>query len=160
MIRLAEHNDLIRIMEIYRIARAFMKQNGNETQWGANHPPQDVIENDILNNQLFVYVEDDIIHGVFAFIIGDDPAYTIIENGAWLNGAPYGAIHRVASSGEVKGIFSECLNYCKECIDNIRIDTHENNTVMQRLLIKHGFIRCGTIYVQSGSPRIAYQYVK
>lgn len=160
MIRTAEHSDLNRIMEIYRIARDFMKQNGNETQWGSANPPLEVIENDILNRQLFVYVEGDIIHGVFAFIIGDDPTYAIIDNGAWLNSAPYGAIHRVASSGAVKGVFSKCLDYCKKLIDNIRIDTHENNTVMQHLLSKHGFIKCGTIYLRSGSPRIAYQYLK
>ena len=29
--------------------------------------------------------------------------------------------------------------------------------IMQNLLEKHGFIRCGIIYVANGTPRIAYQ---
>ena len=28
---------------------------------------------------------------------------------------------------------------------------------MQRLLEQNGFVRCGTIYIWDGSPRIAYQ---
>ena len=40
----------------------------------------------------------------------------------------------------------------------MRGDTHEDNLPMQRVLEKNGFQRCGTIFVEDGSPRIAYQY--
>ena len=36
-------------------------------------------------------------------------------------------------------------------------DTHADNAVMQRLLEGAGFVRCGIIYTDDGSPRIAYQ---
>lgn len=39
----------------------------------------------------------------------------------------------------------------------MRIDTHENNKVMQHLIKKNGFQECGIIYVEDGSPRIAYE---
>jgi RimJ/RimL family protein N-acetyltransferase len=42
-------------------------------------------------------------------------------------------------------------------IPNIRIDTHRDNAIMQHLLEKNGFVKCGIIYVEDGSPRIAYQ---
>ena len=42
-------------------------------------------------------------------------------------------------------------------IKNIRIDTHEDNRIMQHLLDKYGFAKCGCIYVEDGTPRIAYQ---
>ena len=41
-------------------------------------------------------------------------------------------------------------------IGYIRIDTHEDNYVMQNALAKQGFRRCGIIYVEDGTTRIAY----
>lgn len=41
--------------------------------------------------------------------------------------------------------------------DNIRVDTHKDNLVMQHILEKRGFRRCGIIYVKDGTERIAYQ---
>lgn len=41
--------------------------------------------------------------------------------------------------------------------DNIRVDTHKDNLVMQHILKKRGFRRCGIIYVKDGTERIAYQ---
>ena len=40
---------------------------------------------------------------------------------------------------------------------NLRIDTHQDNKVMQHVVEKHGFTRRGIIYIADGSPRIAYE---
>lgn len=40
---------------------------------------------------------------------------------------------------------------------NIRIDTHRNNIPMQKTLIKNGYRVCGTIYLENGDERIAFQ---
>ena len=40
---------------------------------------------------------------------------------------------------------------------NLRGDTHERNLPMRRAFERNGFERCGTIWVEDGSPRIAYQ---
>lgn len=158
MIRLAVPADLPRIHEIYARARSYMEHSGNPTQWGNFYPPADLIADDIEKKQLFVYTENREIHGVFAFIIGEDETYLEIEDGAWLHDAPYGAIHRVASSGQVRGMFSQCIAFCKQQIPDLRIDTHHDNVKMQRLVESEGFVRCGIIYVLERSPRIAYHY--
>ena len=44
--------------------------------------------------------------------------------------------------------------------DNIRIDTHYDNKIMQKLIERNDFKRCGRIYVADGTPRIAYQWLK
>jgi ribosomal protein S18 acetylase RimI-like enzyme len=44
-------------------------------------------------------------------------------------------------------------------IFNIRIDTHEKNVSMQRMVEKNGFKKTGIIYVKDGSPRYAYQLI-
>ena len=97
------------------------------------------------------------IHGVFSFIIGEDPTYGYIENGSWLNEKPYGTIHRMASDGTRRGMLRECLDYCRSLVSEIRMDTHEKNLSMQQACEHLGFQRCGVIYVADGTPRIAYQ---
>ena len=74
-----------------------------------------------------------------------------------MNEKPYGVIHRIASSGKVGGVFSACLEWCSRYVDNIRIDTHRDNRVMQELSLRHGFRCCGIIYLANGDERIAFQ---
>lgn len=159
MIRLAVIEDLPTILNIYEYARSFMKKNGNATQWNDNFPPEDLLKKDIECGQLYVYEEENIIHGVFAFIIGKDETYEHIENGKWLSNSLYGTIHRVASDGKMKGLLNKIICYCKKQINHLRIDTHSNNKIMQHIILKNGFIKCGTIYVEDGSPRIAFEKI-
>lgn len=156
-IRKAKLEDLPEIMEIYSIARGFMAENGNPTQWGSAYPPREMIEEDIRDGCSYVWEGSEGLEGVFYFKEGEDPSYVRIENGAWLNEDSYGAIHRVASRGRQKGMLAACVEWCWQRCKNLKIDTHEDNHVMQNALEKNGFVRCGRIYVEDRSPRIAYQ---
>lgn len=154
-IRKARSEDLPRILEIYRYARQFMAENGNPNQWGQNHPPVSQLQQDIAIGDLYVITGEEGIHGVFYFFIGEDPTYGYIE-GSWLSDAPYGTIHRIAGDGS-GGLLKTAVAFAKEKIDHIRIDTHEDNHIMQRAIAKQGFRRRGIIYIADGSPRIAYE---
>lgn len=88
-----------------------------------------------------------------------DPTYMRIYDGDWINDSCYGVVHRITSTGNVKGAASFCLNWALEQCGNIRIDTHRDNIVMQHLLDKNGFKYCGIVYVEDGTERIAYQKV-
>jgi hypothetical protein len=156
----ARIGDLDAIMGIYDHARAFMALSGNPKQWGNGYPERRLLEADIAKGNCYVCVDDGGIRAVFVFIIWEDPTYSRIEDGTWKNDEPYGAIHRLAGSGEVKGVAKECFDYCKSQIANLRADTHDDNRIMQHLLEKNGFERCGIIHVEDGSPRIAYQFVR
>ena len=103
MIRTAQPRDLARILEIYDYARGFMERTGNASQWGKHFPPEELLREDIRAQRLFVIEEDGAVHGVFAFIIGDDPTYQTIEQGSWLAGGAYGTIHRIAGTGRCTG---------------------------------------------------------
>ena len=154
-VRLAREQDMPRIEEIYAYARAFMTAHGNPSQWGTTHPPRQQLEQDIAEGNLYVVTAGDTIHGVFFFLIGPDPTYSYIENGAWHADRPYGTIHRIAGDGS-GGILRAAVEFGKQRTDYLRIDTHEDNIVMQRAVEKQGFRRCGIIYIADGSPRIAY----
>ena len=116
-----------------------------------------MIKEDIERKVCRVIYDENGIHGVFALFEGIDPTYVYIENGAWLNDEPYVTVHRLAGDGQVHGVFECAVNYCRKISKNIRVDTHADNKVMQKLIPQNGFIKCGTIYVADKTPRIAYQ---
>lgn len=157
-IRLAVLDDLDRIMEIFEIAKGFMKQTGNPNQWINGYPQRDFIRDEINAGHCWVCLnEDDAVIATFCFIPGPDCTYAHISEGAWLADCPYHVIHRLASDGSCHGIAQACINWCEMHSDSLRADTHADNKVMQHLLEKNGFLRCGIIQVANGTSRIAYQ---
>lgn len=156
-IRHAHMEDMDDIMRVYATARTFMAENGNPNQWGTSFPPADLIIDYIQKDQLYVVEEGGTIHGAFAFFIGPDPLYAVITEGEWASDDTYGAIHRVASDGQIKGMVSEMFNFCENHISHLRIDTHEDNSVMRYLIKKHNFKRRGMVKAVDGTPRIAYE---
>ena len=154
-VRKALREDLPRIEEIYAYARKFMAETGNPNQWGNTTPLTSQLEDDIEKGDLYVLVYEHVIHGVFYFFIGPDPTYGEIEDGCWRSDTPYGTIHRIAGDGS-GGVLAAAVRLGKERINHIRIDTHEDNKIMQRAVAKFGFQRSGIIHLENGSPRIAY----
>lgn len=158
-VRRSNMEDIPAMMDLYAQARVFMRENGNLNQWDDSYPSRELLEKDIAFGNSYI-VEDDEknLAATFAFIKGEDPTYYGIENGAWLNHEPYGTIHRLAGNTSYHGIASGCISWCKSQIGNLRADTHEDNKIMQHLLEKNGFVRCGIIHLANGAPRIAYQF--
>ena len=141
----ADMADFEQIMKIYKYAQDYMIKSGNPAQWGHFYPDAELIKSDICQNVCRVIYDKDGRHGVFALFKGAEPAYKHIENGNWLNEEPYLTIHRLAGDGQVHGLFQCVLNYCKNISQNIRADTHADNQIMQKLMEKNGFMKCGII---------------
>lgn len=152
--------DLQEMMEIYDLARKFMVQTGNPTQWKNGYPQESLLRQDIAEGISYVGEMDGHLEAVFVYFKGDDPTYHVIEQGNWLNDAPYGVVHRVASRGAVKGAGTQCILWGFEQCGNLRMDTHDDNKVMQHVLEKNGFVKCGRIYTHDGTERIAYQKIR
>lgn len=156
MIRKARETDLPRVLEIYAAARAFMRANGNPTQWQGGHPKESALQEDIALGRLYVAEEDGRIWGCFVLTAGPDDTYRVIENGSWSCEDAYGVIHRVACDGTGKGLVAKCIAFAAQTYPYLRVDTHRDNLPMQRALEKEGFAKRGIIYVSDGTPRIAY----
>lgn len=157
-IRQAKSDDLERIKEIYAYARSFMASTGNPNQWGSHHPPIQQTVQDIEEGKLLLVTEGKEVHGVFYFSTEADPTYAEIFDGAWHADAPYGVIHRIAGDG-AGGVVKAAADYAAQRIPYLRIDTHKDNRVMQHVLMKNGFHRCGIICLKNGDPRIAFDRV-
>ena len=157
IIRKTEPEDIPAVMQIYAEARAFMRENGNPAQWREGTPEQELIEQDIRGGKSYVCVVGGETAAVFYFCVEQDPAYASIR-GAWLDGGEYGVVHRLAKrTGAPKGIGAFCINWCFARHANIKIDTHENNAPMRKLLANLGFAYCGVVRYPDGGERIAFQ---
>ena len=154
-VKTATLSDIDRILEIYDIARSFMRKNGNMTQWINGYPDRVTVTDDVKKGKCYIVLSEEKVCGAFYFNIYDDPTYRYIE-GKWLNSEEYGVIHRIGSDGTTHGVLETAIDFAFRHTDNVRIDTHEDNTVMQHLLLKFGFTRCGIIYIEDGSPRVAF----
>ena len=161
-VRHSTQSDLPRMMEIYAHARAFMAAHGNPNQWGpTGWPPEALLREDIRQGHSYVCESDaGRVVGTFFFICGQDiePTYAEIAGGKWLNDGPYGVVHRIAGDGTERGVGAFCLSWAYGQCAHLRIDTHGDNAVMQRLLEKLGFVHCGTIHVEEDDyPRLAFE---
>ena len=165
-IKRTNREDIDTLMPIFEEARKTIASLGID-QWQNGYPSRQVIQEDVKLMQSYFVTSDGETVGTFALIEDGEPTYDRIFDGAWLSGDKkdtYFAIHRVAISVKCrgKGISTQIIDYCAEKARksgkiSLRIDTHEGNIVMRKMLEKHGFICCGKIFLSDGEPRVAYE---
>ncbi|WP_435414847.1 GNAT family N-acetyltransferase [Polaribacter aestuariivivens] len=165
-IQLSTLHDIPRIMEIINDAKALLKSM-NINQWQNGYPNQEQVENDISNKESYVILnENDTIVATTMFTIRKEPTYKKVIDGNWIQdeSEPYGVIHRLAMSKDYRGkgiskfVFEHSHQQLKEKnIRSLKIDTHEDNKIMQALIKKMGYEYCGIIYTSYGAKRLAFE---
>ena len=159
-IRRTTYEDIPCLMAMYREARQIQLDNGNLHQWYEGFPPESLVRQDVERGVGYAIEEEGSLVGAFALVFGSDPTYRSIE-GAWMDDdRPYATIHRLGSLKSAKGVAKCCLDWCWEQTDNLRIDTHEDNSIMRYCIEKAGFSYCGVIHLLNGDPRMAYQKIR
>lgn len=161
-IRLSQPHEVDAIQALYDIGYERQIQAGNLHQWAKGYPGKDRILADIEAGYSYVLVDNmtQEIYAVMALIPGQDPTYYKIYGGQWLNDQDYLTIHRIAASGRLKGAGKQMIQWSLAQTDNLRIDTHQANIPMQKVLKDLGFVYCGVIYLANGDERLAFQYSK
>lgn len=159
--RKAKLDELNCIMEIIESSREFLKSQKID-QWQNGYPNSETILSDIEKGIGYVAV-DEVVLAYVAVDTAGEPTYEQIE-GEWKTNEIYGVIHRMAIGSENRGLgLSRVLMFfAEECclkqgISHMRIDTHAQNQIMQRLIQKVGYEYCGIIHVSDGTPRYAYE---
>lgn len=155
--------DVDSVMEIIKQSQQYFKEQGID-QWQNGYPNSDVIKNDISNDHSFVLLKDKKIVATTALSFDGEETYNEIYEGKWLSNEDYAVIHRIAVDTSHKGsglagdIIKEVEKKCSgNGIKSIKVDTHEENKSMQKLLLKNGFDYCGVIYLEDGDKRIAFE---
>lgn len=152
-------------MDIIREAQEYFRKKGID-QWQNNYPNIETIKMDMRHDNSYVFVKDNLIVGTVALTFDREKSYENIVQGSWKSAQDYGAIHRIAVAHECRGmgissiiiedIEKICLN---RGIHSIRVDTHKDNTPMQKLLEKNKFQYCGIIYLEDGGERLAFEKI-
>ncbi len=163
--RKSVETDINDIMNIIKQAQAYFKEQGIN-QWQDNYPNVETIRNDIISKNSYVLIKDNNIVATVAVSFDKEKTYDSIYDGEWISNNEYAVIHRMAvdnnykglglSSQIIKNIEQLCLN---KGINSIKVDTHEENLSMQKLLIKNKFQYCGIIYLEDKSKRIAFEKI-
>lgn len=162
MIEKAKLTDLSEIVAVIESARAFLKVQGIDQWQKSAYPAMSDIRTDIENDVAYVLKVAGKVAAYGAVIAGFDPAYDLIQ-GAWRNdNHDYVTVHRMAVSTAFRGqalgqrfltsVFETFSTY-----QDFRVDTHLDNQIMQHILTKLGFEKCGVVMFEGA--RWAYQKV-
>ena len=164
LLRNAKTNEAKAAYQCIEDARVYHSSFGF-VQWHPGYPTLATIEGDIEAGIGYVFAEGEEIYGYCCIIIGDEPAYHVID-GAWKTDRPYAVVHRMAfsESARGKGLSGKAFALIKEfCIENgieaIRVDTQDENKVMQHILEREEFAYCGLVTFDGG-PKLAYEWDK
>ncbi|MGI6781632.1 MAG: GNAT family N-acetyltransferase [Acholeplasmataceae bacterium] len=165
MIRKGLFKDKAEVLAIYEDAKTFIKSY-NSPQWQDGYPNLDTFNNDIKNNRLYVYEIDGRVVACASFY-NYETDYDKIYDGKWLtNDNNYLAIHTIAILKDFRGLgisnqfFEYAFNHFP--ISSIRIDTHELNIPMIKMLKKFEFKYCGIIYLKGKTKdkRLAFERLR
>lgn len=163
--RQAKISDLDQIVEIIELSKKYLKETKVD-QWQDGYPSKEDLRRDIESGNSYVLTNKDEIVATTVISLEGESTYNSIFNGEWITNDEYIVMHRVAVHDKYKGkgIFKELIKGAESLalnkgISSIKIDTHRDNISMQRAVVKNNFKRCGIIYLEDGSERIAFEKV-
>ena len=157
--------ELDAITQIISDARSRIGRLGID-QWQYGYPSRDVIAEDIRRGRSYVARDEDgSLCAVFTVVDDGEPIYDKIYDGAWqTEGDNYLAVHRIAVSSQKlrRGVASSAMNFVEKMAvaqgrASVRIDTHLGNAPMRGMLERNGYVHCGSVYLESGEHRVAYE---
>lgn len=163
--RKTKQEEVNKVMKIINEGKVSLKNN-KVNQWQNGYPNEEVILRDISNDESYVLEYNSEIIGTTALSFRGEKTYDKIYEGKWISNGEYAVVHRIAvcKIDGIKSVGTEILKEVEKIcllrnIKNIKIDTHEDNKIMQRLLSKNNYKYCGVIYLEDGSKRIAFEKV-
>lgn len=166
-LRKTRPGDLPAIQELYDAARTALKAQGVDQWQDGPYPSAQDARRDIEAGVSYVLEENGRVLATACVAFGREPNYERIVEGNWAaDPAEYGFLHRIAVAPEAKGkgaaglLFDELKRQAAQRgVSVIRGDTHRDNLPMRRAMAKAGLACRGVIYVEDGSPRLAYEAV-
>ncbi len=163
-IRLTRPEEKEIAMDILRQGKEFMISNGLN-QWNDDYPAMIDVEEDIRTGKGYFVCDGDDILGYYCIDCdSNEECYQVIE-GQWLTpaDATYMVIHRLAFDRKARGrglgivAFTLAEDIARQRgIRSIRVDTHAENHIMQKIIPKADYEYCGIVYY-FGSPRTAFE---
>jgi len=155
--------DIAQVMEIIEQGKTYLKSNGVD-QWQNGYPNEKVIYEDIKDGYGYVLEHEGRVVGTVALSFDGEPWYDEIREGKWLTNKEFLVIHRLAVASTSRGthiateIMRQAEELClKQDVKSIKIDTHEDNIIMQKFIKKNGYQYCGIVTLGSEGDRLAFE---
>lgn len=147
-IGLVEADELEAVWSLAVRAVRRMNEEGN-AQWGADYPTKPHYAGDAARRELYAVREGGRILGVACINAEESPEYAAIS---WKNTGPTLSVHRMAVDPEYqgRGLAGDLLEAAERLalergLAAIHLDTYAQNSRMQALLRRRGYIRRGEI---------------
>lgn len=164
--RRTEEKDRDQVVALWQQARIYFREQGID-QWQDGYPNEESLTEDMARGESYVLADEatgQVLVTAYISLAGE-PDYRDIYEGSWLHDGFYGVVHRVAVTPERKGqglagiLMGHAARLCRSRgAASLRVDTHEENKSMQRMLAKNGFLYCGVIYLgRDGAKRVAFE---
>ena len=164
--RRASLEDMDALLSIAAQASARLRASGVD-QWQHGYPNEEVFARDIGEGFAWLFTHEGKPAGCITVRRGHEMQYDSLL-GDWLTDAEtYGTVHRIAVADEYlgHGLGDEMLQFAEDITVgmgflSVRIDTHEENAAMRRLLAKRGYEKCGLLWIDSivgDKARIGYE---
>lgn len=164
-VRKTVSSEIEELVRLSNQAKIYLKENQVD-QWQDGYPNRDIFHLDIRLNESYVVEEQGRIIATFMLSFREDPTYDYLEGGQWNHEGHYGVIHRLMIDDDYKGkrisefILLECAHLAlHNKAKSIRVDTHPDNEIMLRMLMRNGFTQVGLIYLEDHSKRVALDKV-
>ena len=160
--RKATDADIDTIVGIVECGRERLRLQGID-QWQRGYPNRGSIEADIAADVGMVLCADGRAAAYGAVIFTGEQAYDAISGGKWITDGPYAVVHRLCVAEDClhRGCGMEFMRNVERFAvgraASIRIDTHPDNAIMQRLVKRMGFVYCGDVVIES--RRLAYEKI-
>lgn len=149
------NKDLKEIMDIIKRSIINMEDQGI-FQWDELYPNEDILSTDISQEELYVFIEEEIIMGFITLNHNKDMEYEEI-NWSHSDGNPL-IIHRLCidpkygGKGRAKALIEFAENYGKEHgYESIRLDAYSKNLRACKLYENLGYTNCGTVEFRKGT---------
>jgi ribosomal protein S18 acetylase RimI-like enzyme len=161
LLRKANLEDLNDIIDIFKNAIKVMDNNGIH-QWDNVYPNEEILNEDILSNDMFLCELENQIASVFVLNQDCDEEYS---NGSWqYKEASYFVIHRLCVNPvfQGKGIGTRTMLLIEEflrnkSIETIRLDAYSLNPIALKMYEKLGYKKVGRVNWRKG---LFYLYEK
>lgn len=159
VVRKATFDDFEDIKVLIERARALMVQRNNP-QWSEGYPPLDLIKEDIEKQRLYVSSLASSENEIKAMIVIQEEKDPIYDEYDFWSPGKYVSFHRIISfySGMGKYLIKMGIEEAKESGRNARIDTHEKNIHMQKLIESLGFKFVGKVDFEYSDKALSYGY--
>ena len=164
-IRLARPDELDRLVEVTESGRQYLREQGVPQWQNGSGPGRKEIETDIERARGYVLEVAGAVGGYASLVSGPEGSPALVE-GTWAGPVEhYITIHRVALDASVRGggyageFLGRVIQIAKDLgYPDIRIDTHPQNVIMQKVIGKAGFLEVGVLELPIlNGKRLAYQ---